>query len=550
MFFIKDTGGTLNTSLVAYWKLNDLLDSIGSNHLAQSGNNNVSPETNPVTFNLGGKGIGYASFVRTTTSIYQALRGAQVATSRVTDFSWAGWVNIAGTETIADIFHNGDATIANNFENNGWTIGLGNSGVPADNGKLRTTSNGLATNNHTGLINLSDWAFIIVTVTSGNLWTTYKNGVSQSALTGAATRTPTSNVEFGISSLWAAVYASQLPYSGSIQEVGVWNKVLSAQEISDLYNSNNGQAVLTPVAIAATNVLSISFSANWDAVDGASGYKIDVATDAGFTAFVPGFNNLDVGNVVTKSITGLTPDTQYYYRVRYYNLSGSATTISNTISQSTSIIAPPTNLAVVRDLIGAHLTWDASTDVAVTSYNIYRNGILFSNVATTSFLDSSANILLQYSYYITALITSDESQPSNTITSNFSIPLSATADANIFTFTWSAVGGTDKYLVERRNINSQTWLQVANTIYTSFIDAVAPGNYQYRIKATSQLYGDSGYSYANIGSFSGSNDLSSEVISERYSVRFGDEIIFNEFSFGQPEDAYSQLLQYLPRFIT
>ena len=82
-----------------------------------------------------------------------------------------------------------------------------------------------------------------------------------------------------------------------------------------------------PVATAATDILPYSFSANWNASPGATGYRLDVATDSGFTSFVTGYNNLDVGNVLTYSVNlNLSPNTPYYYRVRAYNGDGPAET--------------------------------------------------------------------------------------------------------------------------------------------------------------------------------------------------------------------------------
>ena len=77
------------------------------------------------------------------------------------------------------------------------------------------------------------------------------------------------------------------------------------------FGLNIGGSVLplapsAPVANAASSVTSTSFSANWSAAATATGYRLDVATDSGFTAFVPGFNNLDVGNVLTATVAGLS----------------------------------------------------------------------------------------------------------------------------------------------------------------------------------------------------------------------------------------------------
>jgi lysophospholipase L1-like esterase len=72
---------------------------------------------------------------------------------------------------------------------------------------------------------------------------------------------------------------------------------------------------LPPTANAATLIAQTSFTANWSAPTGATGYFLDVATDAAFTSFVPGFKDLSVAST-SLSVTGLTPGTNYFYRVR------------------------------------------------------------------------------------------------------------------------------------------------------------------------------------------------------------------------------------------
>lgn len=89
-----------------------------------------------------------------------------------------------------------------------------------------------------------------------------------------------------------------------------------------------------PTTINASEVTPISFKANWLAVSGVTGYYLDVATDVNFTAFVAGFNGLDVGNVLVYPVTGLSVNTPYYIRTRAYNEVGTSAN-SNTITQTT-----------------------------------------------------------------------------------------------------------------------------------------------------------------------------------------------------------------------
>jgi hypothetical protein len=81
-------------------------------------------------------------------------------------------------------------------------------------------------------------------------------------------------------------------------------------------------ALIPPIANAATGVTSDGFTANWNSVNGATGYRLDVSTTNTFSNFVSGYNNLDVANVLSRNVTGLTTGATYYYRVRAYNSGG------------------------------------------------------------------------------------------------------------------------------------------------------------------------------------------------------------------------------------
>ena len=119
-------------------------------------------------------------------------------------------------------------------------------------------------------------------------------------------------------------------------------------------------APAAPVATAATNITQASFDANWNTSTGATGYYLDVATDAGFTTFVTGYDNLDVGNVTTKNVTGLSSRAGYYYRLRSYNAVG--TSGNSNVINSTS--TPPIQGTMTCKVNGT--AWTASLAVVAT----------------------------------------------------------------------------------------------------------------------------------------------------------------------------------------
>jgi hypothetical protein len=120
---------------------------------------------------------------------------------------------------------------------------------------------------------------------------------------------------------------------GSFDATSVWDwafirKCITIEPSHGIYGAEQS---LIPVATNATNQTTTSFSANWNAAASATGYYLDVATNAAFTSFVTGYNNKDVGNVTTSSVTGLTPGSIYYYRLRAYGSYGTGGN-SNTIT--------------------------------------------------------------------------------------------------------------------------------------------------------------------------------------------------------------------------
>ncbi len=72
--------------------------------------------------------------------------------------------------------------------------------------------------------------------------------------------------------------------------------------------------IAAPVAIAATAITQSGFTTNWNAVTGATGYRLDVSAD-NFANLVTGFADKSVTGT-SDAVTGLTLGTAYKYRVR------------------------------------------------------------------------------------------------------------------------------------------------------------------------------------------------------------------------------------------
>ena len=97
---------------------------------------------------------------------------------------------------------------------------------------------------------------------------------------------------------------------------------------SDQYNDPNWAPGMrstywllpSPDPIAASDIWAQKFTANWGNVVGidmtSTNYHLDVATDPRFYHMVGIYSFLDVTNTTSCTVTGLTENTTYYYRVR------------------------------------------------------------------------------------------------------------------------------------------------------------------------------------------------------------------------------------------
>jgi autotransporter-associated beta strand protein len=156
-----------------------------------------------------------------------------------------------------------------------------------------------------------------------------------------------------------------------------------------------------PAAPTVSEAVGISingFIAKWSASSGATKYYLDVATDIGFTTYVPGFQDLDVLTAVSKLVAGtFTPDTTIYYRVRAFNSNG--TSVNSATQEVVITSAPVVSVPDVTNTApsgGVSWTsgpgWDPNIPISTNTATVTFSNFLTGNLVATN--DSAGNFVL------------------------------------------------------------------------------------------------------------------------------------------------------------
>jgi len=215
-----------------------------------------------------------------------------------------------------------------------------------------------------------------------------------------------------------------------------------------------------PVASAATNVASTTFTANWATSTGATSYKL----------YVDG-TNVYTGSALTYAVTGMSSGTTHNYYVTAINTSGTSAN-SNTISPLTIPAAPVASAAT--NVASTTFTANWGTSTGATSYKLYVDG---TNVYTGSALTYAVTGMSSgttHNYYVTAINTSGTSANSNTI-SPLTIPAAPVASAatNVtntsFSANWATSTGATSYklYVDGTNVYTGSALTYSKTGLTA-----------------------------------------------------------------------------------
>lgn len=227
--FIKDTGGTLMTSIVSYYKFASgagLVDSINTaynltDHGTVTFPTSGAPQGNSAAFNGSSQYLSLASAYNPN--------GANFSVNiwlKATDYS-----NTQATAWLLDENTQADSMNIQYNGSNGNVIGW-NWGVNATYGKLNSTFASTGT-----------WAMFTLT-SDGTTISGYLNGSSTPFAQVNKGNLPSMSylLEFGFNT-----FPNTAPYywKGSVAQYGFWSKVLSSTEITDLYNAGAGNTVCT-----------------------------------------------------------------------------------------------------------------------------------------------------------------------------------------------------------------------------------------------------------------------------------------------------------------
>jgi len=193
---------------------------------------------------------------------------------------------------------------------------------------------------------------------------------------------------------------------------------------------------IAPTATSATNITSSSFTANWNAVTGATGYKL----------YIDGVE-IDLGNVTSYIKTGLTDGTSHSYYVKAINLAGDSSA-SNTINLTLLLAAPTANSATNITQTSFTANWTSVT--GATGYKLYVDGTPITLGLVTTYNVTSLTGGTAHSYYVKAISSAGDGSASNTVNLTLlSVAPTALNATNItqtsFTANWTAFTGASGY---------------------------------------------------------------------------------------------------------
>lgn len=166
-----------------------------------------------------------------------------------------------------------------------------------------------------------------------------------------------------------------------------------------------------PGTVTATDVSCGQLTLNWGAATHADGYEIQVSTASNFSSSIAGNNcggmacsgSVNVGNVTSAAITGLSANTQYWIRVRARNgsapcRSGWTNLNTTSVTTATNPVAPILTLSTtnvcIGDVVSATLQTPGSGGVGCSA--VYQYSVDDGTTWLTYSLGTNITVLATY----------------------------------------------------------------------------------------------------------------------------------------------------------
>ncbi len=321
---------------------------------------------------------------------------------------------------------------------------FGGGGVCFDQGDGTSAQDSVCTSS--GVVPLGQWSHVVA-VRSGTQRSIYVNGTLLTS-SSVQTKTPTANS----SPLLIGNYFSSVTdfFDGRIDEVRLYSRALSVQEIIDVMNDAGSSISLpgdtTPPIISNTSSSAVSQSEvtiTWSTNEGG-----DTQVEYGITTNYGSVSSLNSSLVTShsSSITGLSASTLYHYRVKSRDAAGNisvstdqtVTTATTPPADTTAPTVPGTPSLSVISSSQINLTWTVSTDaVGVTGYRIYREGVQVGTSGTPTYSDTGLTASTNYSYTVIAYDAAGNTSAQSSSASATTQAGAPPSNANVSLNTWT-----------------------------------------------------------------------------------------------------------------
>ena len=277
-------------------------------------------------------------------------------------------------------------------------------------------------------------------------------------------------------------------YAGTTAD---WEKITIMILNTNLTSATLHCAPTAPVVKLGNSAASGKPMLTWNAVEGATSYRIYRSTSKG-----SGYSLLGTTTATSYTNTGAKAGTTYYYRVKACNDAG-LSPYSNVVSGQVKTVTPKPAAPVVKIGNSAssgkpQLTWNAVS--GATSYKVYRatsqkgTYSLLGTVTATSYTNTGAKAGVTYYYKVKAVNSAGESAFSNVVsgkTTVTTLTMGHSATSGKPQLTWKAVSGAASYKVYRATSKNGAYSVINTTkalTYTN-VGAALGTTYYYKVEA-------------------------------------------------------------------